>query len=169
MKVLIAVEDATFGEALADFVVKHQWPPSTDFKVVHVLEPIGIEHLSDVSYLPFLEDVSREAEKVSAALIRHVGLKIRDAFKTTHVEEEVVKGKAREKLLEIAESWPADLVIVGSHGRSGVNRFLLGSVSDAVVSHAPCSVIVIRIPAAKVEESEKEQPSSKPAQMVLRT
>jgi nucleotide-binding universal stress UspA family protein len=46
--------------------------------------------------------------------------------------------------LSEAAEWEADLIVVGSHGRRGVNRFLLGSVSEAVALHANCSVEIIR-------------------------
>jgi nucleotide-binding universal stress UspA family protein len=50
----------------------------------------------------------------------------------------------KELILEEAHKWGADLIVVGSHGRRGINRFLLGSVSEAVASHAHCSVEIIR-------------------------
>jgi nucleotide-binding universal stress UspA family protein len=50
----------------------------------------------------------------------------------------------KELILEEAHKWGADLIVVGSHGRRGVNRFLLGSVSEAVASHARCSVEIAR-------------------------
>jgi nucleotide-binding universal stress UspA family protein len=48
-------------------------------------------------------------------------------------------------ILDDAEKWPADLIVLGSHGLKGLNRFLLGSVSDAVSRHAACSVQVVRV------------------------
>ena len=84
--------------------------------------------------------------KSAHALVRHVALPIRDVFKTTHVIEEVIEGHPKEKVLEIAKNWGANIIFVGSHGRRGVSRFILGSVSMAIVAHASCSVVVIRLP-----------------------
>jgi nucleotide-binding universal stress UspA family protein len=56
----------------------------------------------------------------------------------------VPSGNAKEVLLEEAKSWGADLIVVGSHGRRGLKRFLLGSVSEAVAMNAHCSVVVVR-------------------------
>jgi nucleotide-binding universal stress UspA family protein len=50
----------------------------------------------------------------------------------------------KELILEEAHKWGADLIVLGSHGRRGISRFLLGSVSEAVASHAHCSVEIIR-------------------------
>ena len=54
------------------------------------------------------------------------------------------EGDPGEAIIEAARSERADLIVVGSHGRSGVGRFLIGSVSDHVVRHAPCPVLVVR-------------------------
>ena len=56
----------------------------------------------------------------------------------------VWEGEPGEAIVAAAESEKADLIVVGSHGRSGVSRFLIGSVSDYVVRHAPCPVMVVR-------------------------
>jgi nucleotide-binding universal stress UspA family protein len=53
-------------------------------------------------------------------------------------------GDPGEAIVAAADSENADLIIVGSHGRSGVSRFLIGSVSDYVVRHAHCPVMVVR-------------------------
>lgn len=60
----------------------------------------------------------------------------------------MLEGDPRQLILEMASAWPADLVILGSHGRSGFDRILLGSVSDSVSRHAKCSVQIVRPPRA---------------------
>ena len=52
-------------------------------------------------------------------------------------------------ILDEAGQWGADLIFAGSHGRRGLDRFLLGSVSEAVALHAPCSVEVVRMDRAR--------------------
>jgi len=53
-------------------------------------------------------------------------------------------GEPVESVAEAAGDWRADLVVIGSHGRDGVDRFLLGSVAEGVARHAPCPVLVVR-------------------------
>jgi nucleotide-binding universal stress UspA family protein len=53
-------------------------------------------------------------------------------------------GDPRSCILDVAKEWGADLIVLGSHGRRGLDRFLLGSVSETVAVHAPCSVRVVR-------------------------
>jgi len=58
----------------------------------------------------------------------------------------VVVGKPATEIVKSATEWPADLIVIGSHGRQGVERVLLGSVAEAVGRHAHCSVLVVRTP-----------------------
>jgi nucleotide-binding universal stress UspA family protein len=68
------------------------------------------------------------------------------------VSAEVLNGEPKEIILDEAERWSADLIVVGSHGRRGLKRLWLGSVSQAVVSQAKCSVEIVRCP--KANESQ---------------
>lgn len=58
----------------------------------------------------------------------------------------LAEGWPKDAILDEAERWGADLIVVGSHGRRGVRRFLLGSVSLAVAANARCSVEIVRVP-----------------------
>jgi nucleotide-binding universal stress UspA family protein len=62
--------------------------------------------------------------------------------KSISIDAVLLPGPPRTVILEEAESWGADLIVLGSHGYRAWERFLLGSVSQAVVSHAKCSVEV---------------------------
>jgi nucleotide-binding universal stress UspA family protein len=55
-------------------------------------------------------------------------------------------GSANEEIVNLATDEPADLIIMGTHGRSVLNRALLGSVADRVVRFAPCPVLTVRKP-----------------------
>jgi nucleotide-binding universal stress UspA family protein len=59
-----------------------------------------------------------------------------------HVTSQLVSGPPWERITELAR--PTDLIVMGTHGRTGVSRFLLGSVAEKVVRHAPCAVLVAR-------------------------
>jgi len=69
--------------------------------------------------------------------------------KNISVDAQIMPGPPRSVILDEAEDWGADLIVVGSHGYRAWERFLLGSVSQAVVSHAKCSVEVVRCRAGK--------------------
>lgn len=56
----------------------------------------------------------------------------------------VKAGSSSQVIIEIAQEWNADLIVVGSHGRGFWGRVMIGSVSDSIVHNAPCSVLVVR-------------------------
>jgi nucleotide-binding universal stress UspA family protein len=70
------------------------------------------------------------------------------------VEFHLLQGQPADVITELAASEHADLVAVGTHGRRGVRRLVLGSVAAAIVRHAPCSVLVVRDPDKAAEPAE---------------
>lgn len=156
MKILIAVEDKVFGEALAQFVVNHQWTDKTEFKVVNVVEPLYIEHYMDGYSYDLLPNLVEERHRRGRSLVISIGMKLKETFPSAQVEELVIDGTPKEQILKIAKEWSADMIVVGSHGRRGLTQFFLGSVSMAVLSHAPCSVMIVRLPKEIQEKMEAE-------------
>ena len=70
------------------------------------------------------------------------------------VVSQSVPGPPRAVILDEAESWGADLIVIGSHGYGRLERLFLGSVSQSVVSHAKCSVEVVRCRQANEKEKK---------------
>ena len=79
-------------------------------------------------------------------LVSHVAERLATAGFRTNVS--TPDGDPRRAIIDSAAQWPADLIVIGSHGRRGLDRFLLGSVAESVVRHAQCSVEVVRTPVA---------------------
>jgi nucleotide-binding universal stress UspA family protein len=92
-----------------------------------------------------VEQLLEEHTKAAQEYIDAVERVIRDAGLAT--ERAVLVDNPKSAILDEAKEWEADLIVVGSHGRRGLDRLLLGSVSEAVAMHAHCSVDVIRQPA----------------------
>lgn len=142
MKILVGVDDSKYSEDLARAIVTERRADDTEVLVLHVLQPLGpAPPQMDQGYAPELEG-ERDAAR---ALVQRVATELRGAgFK---VETLVGVGDVREGIIDSAAEWHADLIMVGSHGLRGMQRFLLGSVSEFVVRHAPCSVEIVRTPA----------------------
>lgn len=127
-RVLLATDGSETSAAAARAIAGRPWPEGSEFRVVSVEEPwvftpSGVKNLEAVS----------SAEQV----LTSVGLNTTGA---------VLSGNAKEAILDEAKRWAADLIVVGSHGRRGFRRLLLGSVSEAVAMNAHCSVVVVRDP-----------------------
>lgn len=125
-RVLLATDGSETSAEAARALANRPWPEESEFRIVSVEEPWVFKS----SRVRCLEAVS-SAEQVLA----NAGLKTTGA---------VLSGNPKEVILEEAQKWTADLIVVGSHGRRGFKRFLLGSVSEAVAMNAHCSVVVVR-------------------------
>ncbi len=102
-------------------------------------EPFGISNEYYVEAETALRDQSKEAAKRAEQIVIE---KFKD--KNLNVETAVVLGNPKTAIVEEATSWAADLIVLGSHGYGFWERMLLGSVSNYVVHHAPCSVLIVR-------------------------
>ena len=111
-----------------------------------VVEPFHPEYAGwQTAYVPLAVEAQKEQIDSAKTLIENTAQLLIDKFGGDAVQHEVVEGYIKDSILEIAKHWPADLIVVGSHGRRGFTKFLLGSVSEAIVAHAPCSVEIVKL------------------------
>jgi nucleotide-binding universal stress UspA family protein len=77
------------------------------------------------------------------------------------VEHRLCRGDAATEIVALAEDLKADLIVMGTHGRTGLRRLALGSVAEAVLRRAPCPVLTVKAPflAADVPEQPVEEPA----------
>jgi len=97
----------------------------------------------DAGGLTWMQSAEEEMTTQAQGLATRVEKELRDAG--LPAESRVVKGDPRDALVDTARSLHADLVVVGSHGRTGLAKLVLGSVAAHVVTHAPCSVLVVKM------------------------
>jgi len=150
MKVLIPVQDGVFGDAIIEMITNHKWPVDTQFKLFNVVEyttygeMIGEMHCCDST-----QKVYAERETMAKELLDQYSRQIDFALPGAFVQQKIQCGIPKEMILDEAEAWGADMIVMGSHARKGLSRFLLGSVSMAVLSQAPCSVVIVKLPGQK--------------------
>jgi nucleotide-binding universal stress UspA family protein len=145
MKVLLALDGSRFSDAATNAVINQIKTKDAEVHLLHVVEPFPL-NLAVKKGTPESPDfvVARLEQREHARnLLSRATERLQSAgFEVTSSVEE---GDARDVILNDAESWHPDLIVVGSHGRKGLNRFLMGSVSEAVARHARCSVEIVRI------------------------
>jgi nucleotide-binding universal stress UspA family protein len=135
-KILIAVDGEAVSTHAAEVGVQLACCVTGEVALVHVVEP-ALTHAPGIA----AEDLLAEARKDGKGILSAV----QDSISPLFAAREFIRvGKPAPEILAIAKEWPADVVVVGSHGRSGIPRVLLGSVAEAVMRHAPCPVLVIR-------------------------
>ena len=146
MKILLAVDGSDCGKLAVEAVAARPWPPDSEVKVLSAIEipftPTPETWSLPDSYYAQLEKNARASATQAVEQAADRVLQNKDA--QLRISAETPLGRARDVIIDTAEKWGADLIILGSHGYSGWQRFLLGSVSHAVVAHAPCSVEIVR-------------------------
>ncbi len=158
MNVLLAMDDSPHSFAALEAVLARPWPDGSRVKVVSVVEPFHPEYAGwHTSYVPLALEAQKELLESTKKLVADGEIRLKEKFGQDKVSAEVLEGYIKDKILEIARDWPADLIVLGSHGRRGFTRFLLGSVSEAVVSHAPCSVEIVKLPHPEKHQKETQQ------------
>jgi nucleotide-binding universal stress UspA family protein len=146
MKILIAVDGSTCSDAAIDEVIQRPWPPQSEVRAITAFEVpvmVGIEPWAATpNYFEQLEKSVREGARstLDQSLKK---LKVIEN-ETLRISGEAIEGAPGQVIVEEAQRWGADLIVMGSRGLGTWNRLLLGSVSSNVVHHARCSVEIVR-------------------------
>jgi nucleotide-binding universal stress UspA family protein len=149
MKILLAIEGSKFSEAATQAVIARIRPEDAEVVALTVVDLINYFTSEEAAkaYIPNIEEIRIARLKQASEWVERAAHLLRTAgFKAT---ASVSEGDPKSRIIKTAEEWRADLIVLGSHGRKGFDRALLGSVSEAVARHAPCSVAIVRIRPAR--------------------
>jgi nucleotide-binding universal stress UspA family protein len=146
MKILLATDGSDYSKAAVNSVAERPWPQGSEVKIISAME-IPYAPTTETWVMPdsYYSELDRVAREQSEAAVKDAVERI-ESGKASGLEiiTKIISCSAREAILDEAEKWDADLIVLGSHGYSGWQRFLLGSVSHAVATHAHCSVEIVR-------------------------
>lgn len=142
-KILLATDFSDCSEAACDYALTLAKSFNSSLLLLHVInEPVDLRGF----YVPHISFEQLENEIASGAsrmLDSFCEEKIKDFPK---VEKKVVSGIPYEEINKIAKEQAVSLIVIGTHGRTGLDHLLFGSTAERVVRHAPCPVMTIRIP-----------------------
>jgi len=147
-KILLATDGSPASDAAAHSIAERPWPSGVQVRVLSVVELV-LPPVVAMLEPPFLH--STQVEEIRAAAMKRaedavqtaVGI-VASACPNVSQSISVLLEGPRRIIVDEAAQWGADLIVLGSHGHRGMDRFLLGSVSQSVAMHAPCSVEVVR-------------------------
>lgn len=145
MRIVLGVDGSVYSQAAVQAVLNHPWPNGSEIHLVSIIRTLdtvipAVEFFVDTRNGPKLGHLYADAKKQLEVMADDLGRILTNCKWTADVR----LGDIAEGLMEIAEEWQADMIVVGSHGRTGMAKLLLGSVSQALVTHAPCPVLVIK-------------------------
>lgn len=147
MRILLATDGTKCSEAAAAALNNFTLGSDDEVTLITVVDmslPMGIDLYG--GYLPDTTELEKIAKDNADRTMEDSLQNLKKALGTSGVKitSEILFGSPESRIVETAETINADLIIIGSHGYKSWERLLLGSVSDSVVHHAPCSVMVVR-------------------------
>ncbi|MGQ0543562.1 MAG: universal stress protein [Blastocatellia bacterium] len=149
MKILFATDGAKQSNAAIDMLKRFALEEGDEIMIVSVIDmavPMAIDIYG--GYLPDTSEFEKTAKENAARILEDTAQNLRAHFNNINlsITTDVLFGSPESRIIETADEMKPGLVVVGSHGYSRWERLLLGSVSDSVVHHAACSVLVVRCP-----------------------
>lgn len=138
-RVLCPTDFSEFSEAAVDYAAALAASYGSRLRLVHVLTPFPIvAPVADAPIDPRVwetqESLGREGLAAEVRRIRRPGVE---------VDTELRRGSPVHEILTAADEWPADLLVLGTHGRGGFERLVLGSVAEKILRKAPCAVLAV--------------------------
>lgn len=159
MKILLATDGTKHSAAALRFLRKFNLSDGDEVKIVSVIDmalPLSIDLYGGTGFAPTALELEKSAQENAEKTLEEAAQKTREVISNPDVivSTETLFGSPESRIVETAEEMKADLIIVGSHGYNRWERLLLGSVSDSVVHHAPCTVLIVRNTPIKGEDKE---------------
>ena len=144
MKILLAIDGSEYSDAAVAEIARRPFPPQSELLVISVFEPPSFPIAVPWAGVDF-EDALGQA---ATAQVEKAAARLQDGEEShkLNITTRVLPGSPKRVILEQAETFGADLIVVGSRGLGDWDRLLLGSVSQAVATHAKCSVEIVRSP-----------------------
>lgn len=144
MKVLLAVDGSKYSDAAVQAVASQIHKEKAEVLVLQVVEPriFSTPPQMAAGYEPELAEIMKEQFKHAEQTVNRAAASLKTAG--FNAKSRVVEAETRTGILDQAGEWHADLIVLGSHGRKGLQRFMLGSVAESVARGAYCSVLIVR-------------------------
>ena len=142
MKILLAVDGSSGSDDAVKEVAQRPWPNPSTVCIICVIRPFVPPANEFVLAAATMVDIRQQQTRAAEQLTT----KAREllAAPGLSVQTTIREGDPRTEIVSEADDWTADLIVVGSHGRTGLQRMVLGGVAQSVVAHAHCSVEVVR-------------------------
>lgn len=139
-KILIAVDNSICAEKAAKTGYEMASKFDAEIALINIIEPMPQTVNPDFALAPVFMEIHDNSEENSHTLLKGIESKYGNGLKTTYL---TILDTATHGIIQQADEWGADLIVIGTHGRSGLYHFLMGSVAEHVVRKAACPVLII--------------------------
>jgi nucleotide-binding universal stress UspA family protein len=141
-RILVPVDGSEQAHEACEFVIREF--PGAEMVLLHVVNPAEAGYSAQASIPSFSEEWYDQQREQAEALFEEVTGEVEAADVDVDVATDIEVGKPVAAIVDHAEEHDIDQIVMGSHGRSGVSRVLLGSVAETVVRRSPVPVTVVR-------------------------
>ncbi len=147
MKILLATDGSDYSTAAVNQLAGLPLPLNVEVRIISVFDDsllVTAEGTPMGGWANDLEQADAIARKAAMGKAEEAAKSLKAKNPMLSMTTIVLVGSPKHVILEEAEAFGADLIVLGSHGHGGFSRFLLGSVSQSVAMHAHCSVMIVR-------------------------
>lgn len=170
-KILVALNHSEIHKSVFETAVLLAQTTGATLKLVHILSENEAGHpvLPSYAYYPMLDERNYELYRENLTEYKQWGIdflqNLTQEATAAGVKTEYTQltGNPGRSICEIAHIWSADLIVVGSRGLKGLKEMFLGSVSNYVTHHAPCSVLIVRSAIEPESNSDSSAAEEQPA------
>lgn len=160
MKILLATDGSEYSKAAVEEIAGSTLSPGTEVYIISAFRGSSI-----IMPIPapggglggYYEDVILVARKTAEKTVKKAADYLAKKNHSLKIKTAAIEGIPKHVILSEAEKIGAGLIVVGSHGSGAIERFLLGSVSQAVALHAKCSVLIVRKKKIKSNQNKKKK------------
>ena len=152
MKIILSIDDSPHSQAALEWVRNMRWPDGAQLVVLSAVELLAYA-MVEPGGLEFYDNLLTDQMRVHEEVVAGAARDLKQAGLS--VTSRVAQGDPRMVILETAQQEHADLIVVGSHGRTGLPKLIMGSVASHVVTHAHCNVLVVKQPRARTNDASR--------------
>lgn len=143
--IMLAIDGSKVSETLVDEIIKFTKGQKVNVHIVHVLdESFANSGGAPFDYIELIAQWREEGQAIIDNAAKIIESKTSTKVETSILELKPFQGRVAEVIVEEAKKWPADLLVIGSHGRRGFSRFILGSVAENIIRIATIPVLLVR-------------------------
>ena len=148
MKIVLAIDGSDFSKLAVKELAKLPLQNESEICIINVYEHPAISTPSLITSTSSINSYYKEflsnAEKIGKKIVSEAGKVLKEKNSSLRITTSVINGLPKKEILEKAETFNADLIVVGSQGQGAFSRLLLGSVSQYLATHAKCSVMIVK-------------------------